>query len=347
MKSKQTLEKVKHRRVDINSIIRPRLTCKIKVNSNSIVLYQSDRTLDGLSGSLTYQASSQLSDSLPRLFSLMDGTRTVEKLQQIFAINNPQIINKIISDLEEHNLINDATQPEINSGSDALEELEYLTKKLLTSSSKNNLWQQSINLKSQLPVNVLYGFALEQYQICSRKSTVFAPALSYYGTDQIQKLIDRLYRQEVAREELLLEALNTICINNRQLSETVPLPETAAICHSLAYWANSEPLFFFYAIATIKQRAAQNWQAYLEVCELTKIETQFLAPIRKLTQLNYEDWHQSLIHYLFEEVPHLEKKTKQRFAGQIYLLIEMYNNFQSAIWNYYSSGDWLHSVSLT
>ncbi|WP_019503714.1 hypothetical protein [Pleurocapsa sp. PCC 7319] len=119
------------------------------------------------------------------------------------------------------------------------------------------------------------------------------------------------------------------------------------MCQALAYWANSEPLFFFYAIAIIKQKAKQNWQIYLAACERTKVDSQFLTFIRKLTQLNQENQHQRLIHSLFQEVPHLEEETKQRFRGQIYLFMEMYHHFHSAIWNHYSSThDLLRSVSL-
>lgn len=278
----------------------------------------------------------------------MDGTRTVKELQQIFWIKNPQVVEKIISDLEEQELIDDATQLEVSSGSDILKELEYLTQDLLINSVDNNLFEQSItSTESNLPVNVLYGFALEQYQVVARKSAFYSPALDYSCTDQTRKLIDRVYCQETTREKLLSEALNTIGISVRELTDTIPLSETVAMCQALAYWANSEPLFFFYAIGIIKQKATQNWQAYLEACERTKVETQFLTSIRKLTYLNRENQHQSLTHYLFQEVPHLEEKTKQRFRGQIYLFVEMYHHFHSAIWNYYSStSDLLRPVSL-
>lgn len=310
-------------------LFRPRLACQVNIHEDYIILSRNSRDF-------AYQTSSRSSESLQQLFFLMDGTRNLEELQQIFSPNHPEVVETIIHSLAEQGLLDNATQLWVNSGSDALEELDNLTQDFLTKSFDSNpLWKSLKSTDSNLPVNILYGFALEQYQLLSRKSFFYAPVLSYPCSGKIRQLIDELYHQESAQEKLLLEALNIIGISDRELIDTIPLSETMAMCHALAYWANSEPLFCCYVLGIIKARETYNWQAYTEAFERAQLETEFLTPIRKLTRLNLENKQKNLNHLLWQEMLHLDEKTKQRFSGQIYLFIEIYNNFYTSIWNYY------------
>lgn len=322
-------------------LLRPCLACQVNIYQNYIILSQNGRDF-------AYQTSGQSTESLQQLFFLMDGTRTLEELQQIFSPSNPQVVETIIRTLDEQGLLDDATQSTVNSGSNALEELNDLTQNLLTDSFNDNLfWKYVTSTESNLPVNVLYGFAMEQYQLFSCKSSYYASVLNYPCSFQIRQLINEWSSHESATEKLLLEALNTIGISHGELIETIPLSETRAMCNALAYWANSEPLFFFYVMGIIKEREAQNWQAYLEACELNELDTLFLTPLNKLIRLNLENKHKNETRCLFREISHLDEKTKQRFLGQIHLFIEIYNNLHTSVWSYYSStNNLLRRVSL-
>lgn len=105
------------------SVLCPRLACKINLYKGQIILSQNGRDFD-------FPISMQSEETLLKLFSMMDGTKTLRELQQIFSPNDPEVINTIVRNLDEQGLIDDATQVRVNSGIDTLLELENLTKSL-------------------------------------------------------------------------------------------------------------------------------------------------------------------------------------------------------------------------
>ena len=324
-------KRFKKKNKQYNSDFRPCLACTVNVDRNYITLSQNGHDF-------AYRVNEQLSKSLQHFFSLLDGTKTLEELQQIFSPNRPQVVETIVQDLDEQGLLDRTIKLNINSGNNTLKQLEDLTHNLLNNSQNNNTFWQSINsTKSDLPVNVLHGYVLEQYHFSLHKSSFCSPALNYPCSGEIQQLTDRMYCQELAQEKLLLKALNIIGFSNKDVADIIPLSATAAMYRTLGYWANSEPLFFFYLMEIIKQRRSQNWLACLKACERTEIDPLFLVAVKKLARFNRENKQQSLTNSLFQEIYHLDEKTKQRFRGQIYLFVELYSYFHTAIWNYYSS----------
>lgn len=312
-------------------VMRPRIACKVNIYKEQIILSQDGRDF-------CFQINGRTRETLQKLFSMMDGTRTISELEQIFFPNNPGAINTILRHLDEQCLLDDAAELRIHSGSGTLLQLETLINELLDDRINKNEFTNKINSTiSDLPINVLYGFVIEQYHFLSQKCYFVSPVLGFQSLKNVRQLINELYCREYGQDELLIEALNAIGISREELAETMPLPETMAMCNGLTYWANFEPLFFFSTLGVLADQTLKNFEIYLKACERFELGDRFIDPIRQLVTTKLRNEQENLTRRIFQEIVHIDKETQQRFRGQTYLFIEMYNNLHTAIWKHYSS----------
>ena len=312
-------------------VLRPRLACKVNTYSDRIILSQDGRDFD-------FQINGQSGEALEKLFSMMDGTRSLSELQQRFSPNDTEVINTIVRNLDEQGLLDDVAQLRVHSGIDTLLELEDLTDELLDKSVEENpFWKLIKSTAPELPINVLYGFAIENYHFFFRKCCFQSPVLGFQSSTKVRQLLNELYCQEYGQDELAMEALNVIGISHEELTDTMPLPETMAMCNGLAFWANFEPLFFLSTLGVLADRTFKNFKLYLTACERLELDSRFIDSIRQLVNTKLKREQENLTRRIFQEIPHIDRETRQRFRGQTYLFIEMYNNFHRAIGHHYSS----------
>ncbi len=312
-------------------VLRPRLACKVNIYSDRIILSQDGRNFE-------FQINGQSGEALQKLFSMMDGSKTLSELQQKLSPDRPEVINTIVRNLDEQGLLDDVAQLRVHSGIDTLLELEDLTNELLDKSVEENPFWKLINSTApELPINVLYGFAIENYHFFSLKRSFQSPVLGFPSSTKIRYLLNEFYSQEYEQDELVMEALNVIGISHEELTDTMPLPETMAMCNGLAFWANFEPLFFLSTLGVLADRTFKNFQLYLRTCERLEVDSGFIDPMRQLVNTKLKREQENLTRRIFQEIPHIDRETRQRFRGQTYLFIEMYDNFHRAIGQYYSS----------
>ena len=322
------------------SVLHPRLACKVNFYKDKLIFSQDGRDF-------AFQINTQSGKILEKFCSLMDGTKSLSELQQIFSPNNSELINTIVRHLDEQNLLDDVARVRVHSGIDTLLELEDLTNELLNKQVDENLFLKSIKSAiSNLPIHVLYGLAIENYHFLSRKCCFDSPGLGFQSSTKVRQLINERYCQEYGQDELAMEALNAIGISREELGDTMPLPETMAMCNALTYWANFEPLFFLSSLGLLAGQTRKNFEFYIKACERVELDSRFIDPIRQLANTKLKLEPENLTRRIFQEIPHIDRETKQRFRGQTYLFMEMYDNFHQAIWNYYSSASHLlRSVS--
>ncbi|MDZ8262455.1 hypothetical protein [Nostoc sp. ChiQUE01b] len=309
----------------------PRLTCQVNLYQEQIILSQNGRHF-------AFQVNDKLRERLEKLLLMMDGSRSLSEIQEIIYPKNPEAINEIVHNLDRQGFIDDVVQLRVTSGIDALLELEDLTNNLFNKSLKENHFYKAINLTTgDLPINILYGFAIEYYHLFCHNCFLYSPILSFQGSTKIQQLIKELYFQKYGQDELLLAALNTIGITGDKLIETIPLTETMAMCNGLAYWANFDPLFLLSIQGVLAEKTLEAFESYIHFCEQAELDSCFIKMIKQLitTKLNRES--ESLTRHIFQEIPHINEEMSQRLRRQIYLFVEIYNNFYKAIWNHYSN----------
>ena len=318
-----------------SQLLRPRLACQINFYQDRVIFSQNGRDF-------CFQIDPQSEKVLQKLFLMMDGTKSLSELQQTFSPHNPKVINAIVRPLEEQGLIDDAAELKLYSGSNFLVELMDLATQLLDKSvAENPFWKSIYSTESELPINVLYGFALENYQFFSQQCCFDSPVLSFQSSPKVQRLLNECYCQAYGRKEFLLEALNAIGISQEELADTIPLPETMAMGNALAYWANWEPLFFLSNRGWLAEQTLKNFTSYLTACKRVKLNSCFIDSIRRLVNTKLKRQPENLTHRVFQEIPHLDRETRQRFRGQIYLFMELYDNFSRGIWTYYKGANYL------
>lgn len=313
----------------INSLFRPRLACKVNFYPDQIVFTQGDRFV-------TMAMAAKSSGALEKLFLMMDGTQTLEELQQQFFPKNSQPLYKIIEDLDRQGLIDDGAGLQLNSDSEVVGELQALTAKITPSTAQQLFWQQIATTEEKLAIKLLAGWMKEYYFYLTQQCCFDSAILSFPNSIKIRQLINQRYCHQQEQDAILLEALNALEISQEELKDTIPLPQTTALVNALAYWANFEPLFFLAILEAITKQQQYDLRYGLQLGKQMKLAAAVVEPIQRLHDLSLEQ-PPNLTYLIFSEIPYLEAETKQRWQGQIHLLQEMQDNFYRGIGEYYLS----------
>lgn len=308
----------------------PKLAASVNSYPDKIIFSQEGRDF-------AFQLNGQIEKALQKVLLMMDGKNSLTKLQKTFSPSNPEAINTLVRYLDNNKLLDDASNIKIDSGLNVLLELESLTDELLknqTSQNKLTLIEADV---SNLSINVIYGFAIEAYHLFSHQAYINSSSLSFQGSTQIRKFINQVYCEKYGQDKFLLEALNFIGVSNEDLIDVIPLPQTMSMCNSLAYWASFDSLFYFSILGVLENQNITHITSYLQACESLKINSSFLEPIKTLINSQQNSEAKNISREIFQEIFHVDKRTKQRLKAQIYLFTETYANFHTAIFNYYSS----------
>lgn len=316
---------------------RPRLPYPARVQEDDVVV---DR--DGVA--FVLQADGLTAANLQHLLSLMDGTRAVADLQRLCPPVSEAAILDLIEALDRAAMLDGDAAPDLRSGIDALLEIEDLTNDLLYKTLYRNVfWAKMHEAAPDTPVNVLYGMCIENYHFLHRESYFDAPVLSYVGNTKVRLLINEFYDEEYGHDEILLRALNSIGISREDLRETMPLPETMALCHALAYLSMYDPVFFFTTLGILEGQELKEGttDSYLSCCKKLRLDRSFWRPIEAHANINLKGNHGSLTRMIFSNIPSIDADTMRRLRSQTHLFVELYDRFYTAIWDYYSRTDTL------
>lgn len=315
----------------INLEMYPQLIGHITINQDYLIVSQNGRDY-------AFQISGQSREKLQKLLSMMDGKHSLMQLQETFFSQNPEIIHELIINLDKQGFIDDASDLKNNLSSDASLELHNFASQLIDKSMNNNsLWQALNDHKHNLPENLIYGFVIEHYHFFAQNSYFYSPLFNFQGSAKIRKSLQERYSQEYGQDELLLTALKTINISHQALSETLPLPETTAICNALTYWANFDPVFLLSIMGVLANQRLKTFELYIQTCEQMQIASIFIQPLQELINYKLNCNSESFINSIFSEIAPMNEATKQRLKSQIYLFVEIYDNFYQAIWNHYTN----------
>ncbi len=308
----------------------PRLACQINLYSNRLILSQHGREfvfeIDRLSG-------------LPRLFSLMDGTRSLDELQRLCSPENPTAITTLINNLDNQGLVDNAAVVAVQSGREVLLELDALTQQLLAQTpwahAQPPLWQLLQLATPEIPNTIIYGFALEHYHLFSHMGCIQSPTLGFQGSTKIRHRLNQLYVRTSGYEQLMKQVLHEMGIISEQLACCLPLPETMSMYNGLAFWANFEPFFFLSILGSLFERVLSGFKPYLVEIEGRQPDARFVQTIRQLVDVQQKNQHDILGQSIFQDIPHIDRETERRFKDQIHLYVEMYGNFYRAIGHHY------------
>jgi TENA/THI-4/PQQC family len=279
--------------------------------------------------------------ALHQLLGLMDGTRSVDELAH--EVGDGDVVGLVVTELDRNALLDDSVRPTARSGLDVLLELEDLANDLHERILYDNVfWATLRNPPENLNRNVMYGFCIENYHFLFREAYFDSPVLSYQPSTRVRLIMNEFYAEEHGHDEILLKALNSlgsIGISRDDLADTMPLPGTMALCNALAWWATTDPIFFFTTLGVLEGKDIHEGEEdfFLEACDQLGMDASFVKPIRTHANINRDGGHGNLTRAIFREVHSLDPPTVRRLRGQTHMFYELYSAFYTNVWDFYST----------
>jgi hypothetical protein len=310
---------------------RPRLAFPATNQDGTIVI---DRA------GIEYAIASDGIDSarLLRMLEHMDGSRTIAELAA--EIGDTDAVLDAVASLDTGLLLDDAEPARGRSGLDVLLELEDLANDLHEKIMYNNVyWRALRDPAPDLPRQLMHGFCVENYHFLFRESYFDSPVLSYQPSTQVRLVMNEFYREEYGHDEILLRSLNSLGYSREDLADTMPLPQTMAMCNALAWWSMTDPIFFFTTLGILegKEIAEGEQDFFLEACDALGMDQAFVKPIRTHANINSDSEHGNLTRAIFREIECLDEATVRRLRAQTHLFFELYDKFFAGIYEHYSS----------
>jgi Iron-containing redox enzyme len=312
-----------------SSDFQPRLACRVTAKGQEICLAR-----DGLEFAIEPDGSS--AEELEIFLTRLDGTRTVHDIQLELDTGQWKRFGTLLEDLDRLRLLDDAGTVKMRTGSQALLELEDLLNALIEKTINRNIfWNSVLGEPGNCPKSVFYGLASENYHLLFRESLFDSPVLPFVPSTKIRQLMNEFYCSEHGHDDLIVQALFALGISRADLQDMMPLVETLALCNALSYWAANDPLFFFATLGMLEGKDAET-DLFIEACEKNQLPPRFIRPMRQHSDINRKGEHGNLTRLIFAEIPFMDNETLARMRRQMYLFVEMYDDFYSAIWNFYS-----------
>ncbi len=312
-----------------SSDFQPRLVGQLAITNDAVCI-----THDGVELVLEPDGSSP--DELRAFLQRLDGKQTVRDVQRELEPAQRQRFGTLLEDLDRFRLLDDARTVKVRSGAQALLEIEDLANSLIEKSiCRNVFWTNILSKPDKCPQSAFYGLAIENYHFLFRESLFDSPVLPFLGNIKIRQLMNEFYCEEYGHDEIIIKALFAIDISRQDVEDMMPLAETLALCNALSYWAASDPIFFFATLGVLEGKDPEV-DSYIEACEKAQLPEGFIKPMRAHSEINRKGEHGNLTRLIFAEIPFVDDETMARMRRQMRLFVEMYDDFYTAIWNYYS-----------
>ncbi len=271
-----------------------------------------------------------------QLLAAMDGERPIADIGREFS--GEQKVRETIRALYDADLLYfRGNAGDYIDGLACLLQIEDLQAELMHKTLYQNKFWQACKNPAQVDPRVFHGMAIENFHFLFRESWFDSPVLSYQGSTRARLLMNEFYAEEFGHDELILRALNEIGITREQANETRPLPQTLALCHGLSHWAATDPLFFFTTLGVLEGRDIKI-DSYIRAMEQSgSVGSNFIQPILAHANINMHGEHGSLTRKIFRETPPISVHDYKRLRENTRLFIEMYDDFHTAVWEYYSN----------
>jgi hypothetical protein len=277
-----------------------------------------------------------------QVLSQCDGSRTLAQVSALNTALEPQAISEFLDTLAHSNLAYRTDSGEhYLSGDEAILIIEDLQAELLHKTLYANKFWQALQTPTEVPANVYYGMAIENFNFLYRESWFDSPVLNYVASEKARLKMNEFYGEEYGHDELIFKALATLGITAEQIRASVPLPETLALCNALAYWAATDPLFFFTTMGILEGKDIEVDSYIIAMQQSGKISDAFIAPILAHANINIGAEHGVLTRELFAEIPVVTLEQLNGMKANTHVFVELYDDFHTAVWEHYANTDTL------
>jgi hypothetical protein len=316
----------------ISSEFKPRVVGQVQVIGGCVVVG------DGASASVL-EADGRDPVELAGLLRRLNGTRTVSAIAAEERELDRGDLEAFLDQLDASGLLDDAAVPSVRSGLSAVLELEDLVDELCSRTLfRNVFWEKCLSAQGpgDMPSSVITGLVIENYHFLFRESYFDSPVLSYVPNTAVRLAINRFFSEEYGHDEILLRALQSAGFSRSDLADTMPLPATLALCNSLAYWSRNDPLFFFSSLGLLEGQGLKH-DSFIQACERMQVDEAFVEPLRVHSNINIQGGHGNLTRELFSHIPAIDSTTMTRLRAQTHLFVELYDQFYTNVWEFYST----------
>lgn len=288
-----------------------------------------------------YQCDDALAPILQRLFLLMDGSRSLAILKDLFSDEAWVAIADILHTLDAQNLLDDVAP--VTHAEDAIasvskyEPSEMLQQLMEEHLAANTCWQSLSSESQTISPQVLCGLALELNYYCSERSAFQAPLRDFQCSRSVRQAFANLCQAEQSQPVALEQALTTIDIDPAAIADHLALPETVSLVNALAFWAQTEPQFALSLQPTLSQCVAELFIRFQTSCGGSpELKAEFVQALGDSPAKGLNEAIAALETAYTTEFSHLpELQQQHRFAGQAHLFAELYGNWLEAIATYY------------
>jgi len=245
----------------------------------------------------------------------------------------------LVRSLDGAGLIDDAEPPAFRTGAEVIVELEELVEGYCEETIfQNPFWRACLAVKGpgDLPEKLAIGMIIENWHFLFRESYFDAPVLSHVDNTAVRLLLNEFFSEEYGHDEILLRALNFAGLSREDMADAVPLAETMGLCNALAWWAHTDPLFFFTTLGLLEGQGMKH-DSFIEACERAALPEGLVGPLRTHANINLNAAHGSLTRSIFAAIPVLDLPTVARLKAQTRLFVELYDAFYTGVWRHYGS----------
>ncbi|KGX17205.1 hypothetical protein Y036_6061 [Burkholderia pseudomallei] len=276
---------------------------------------------------------------LARTLDQFDGRHDLDEI----ARDDPELpralLDELVGTLDKAGLIDDDAPVASRAGSEVILEIEDLVEQYCEQTLyRNPFWRACLDTHSpgDLPERLAIGMVIENWHFLFRESYFDAPVLPYVPSTPVRLTLNRFFSEEYGHDEILLHALNFAGLSRADMLDAIPLPETMGLCNALAYWSHTDPLFFFATLGLLEGQGMQH-DSFIQACERAQLPDGLVGPLKTHANINLNAAHGSLTRAIFQDVPVLEAATVARMKAQLRLFVELYDDFYTAVWHYYTS----------
>lgn len=275
---------------------------------------------------------------LMTMLSALDGRTPAASLADVSGLTD-QEVHEALTELDGGGFLDDPAEPQVKAAIDVMFGLEDELNRLFSEKVETSrFWQEVTERPAAVREHVYFGMAIENWHFLYREHLFDSAVLTYPNSRAVRAEMNHFYIEEHQHDDIVLKAFTALGITPEQMRRARPLPTTMALVNGLAWWARTDPLFFFATISVLEGGLGSggDTDSFIDACQRKGLSTDFVGPLQAHARINSGHEHGQVSREILDLLPAVNPADEARLAGQCQLFMELYANFYNGIWDYYS-----------
>nr|WP_236588247.1 iron-containing redox enzyme family protein [Tumebacillus amylolyticus] len=183
----------------------------------------------------------------------------------------------------------------------------------------------------------MIGWTLEYYHITKRAHDCISPAIAK-GHGEFRSMLLDFFHEEYRHDKLLLKSLKSLGFEEHEITNSIPLPYTAAVSNLLAKWAHTD-LLSYMASLFIFEGTAMEGNDYVQALDVYEMPREFSIHQAAHNNINTEGDHGNVSREFYASIEYITAEDQARVIRNIRLLHEAQLRAHDTIFEYYLKPD--------